>query len=154
MIREWVTVVSWRNGVATLLSEAKTSCSRCSARHGCGSAMLNKLAMKNAHIIQIASDKPLQTGQRIELGIKESSLLGSALLVYMMPILGLLLFSGLFQNLYHSDLAAAAGAMLGGTGGFVVTKGFSTLIGRQKSFQPVILKIALPVESTCPEREN
>ncbi|HBQ80546.1 MAG TPA: SoxR reducing system protein RseC, partial [Erwinia persicina] len=37
MMREWATVVSWQNGIATLHSEIKTSCSSCSARKGCGS---------------------------------------------------------------------------------------------------------------------
>ncbi|PPS58924.1 hypothetical protein CRX72_25630 [Pantoea sp. BRM17] len=54
----------------------------------------------------IPSAEPLQPGQRIELGIRESSLLGSALLVYMTPLFGLFAVAGLFQMLFHSDLAA------------------------------------------------
>lgn len=117
MMREWATVVAWQDGIATLHTEAKTSCNSCQARKGCGSHMLNKLGPKNAHVMQIASSKPLTPGQRVELGIKESSLLGSALLVYMTPLFGLFLFAGLFQALFGSDLAAACGALLGGVGG-------------------------------------
>ena len=122
MMREWATVVAWRDGIATLHTEAKTSCNSCSARKGCGSHMLNKLGPKDAHVMEIASATPLHPGQRIELGIKESSLLGSALLVYMTPLFGLFLLAGLFQALFHSDLAAACGALLGGIGGFIVAK--------------------------------
>ncbi|WP_312059285.1 SoxR-reducing system protein RseC, partial [Pantoea septica] len=125
MMREWATVVAWRDGIATLHTEAKTSCNSCSARKGCGSHMLNKLGPKDAHVMEIASATPLHPGQRIELGIKESSLLGSALLVYMTPLFGLFLLAGLFQALFHSDLAAACGALLGGIGGFIVAKGVS-----------------------------
>lgn len=103
---------------------SKTSCNSCQARKGCGSHMLNKLGPKNAHVMQIASSKPLQPGQRIELGIKESSLLGSALLVYMTPLFGLFLVSGLFQALFSSDLAAACGALLGGIGVLLSPKAF------------------------------
>ncbi|MBP2167930.1 sigma-E factor negative regulatory protein RseC [Erwinia toletana] len=147
MMREWATVVSWQNGVATLHSEIKTSCNSCSARKGCGSHMLNKLGAKNAHVMQIASEQPLQPGQRIELGIKESSLLGSALLVYMTPLFGLFLFSALFQSLFNSDFAAAVGALLGGIGGFIVAKGISARFGDREAFQPIILSVSLPPEA-------
>jgi len=145
--------VAWQDGIATLHTEAKTSCNSCQARKGCGSHMLNKLGPKNAHVMQIASSKPLQPGQRIELGIKESSLLGSALLVYMTPLSGLFLVAGLFQALFNSDLAAACGALLGGIGGFIVAKGVSMKFGDREAFQPVILSIALPPDALRVESE-
>lgn len=144
MMREWATVVAWQNGVATLHSEMKTSCSSCSARKGCGSHMLNQLGPKNAHVMKVSSVEPLQPGQRIELGIEEKSLLSSALLVYMTPLLGLFLVAGLFQALFHSDLAAASGALTGGIGGFIVARGISAYLGKSASYQPVILSVALP----------
>ncbi|WP_428943798.1 SoxR-reducing system protein RseC [Pantoea sp. FN060301] len=147
MMREWATVVSWQDGVATLHSEIKTSCSSCSARKGCGSHMLNKLGPKNAHVMKIATAEPLAPGQRIELGIAEQSLLSSALLVYMTPLLGLFILAGLFQMLFHSDLAAAAGALLGGIGGFIIAKGVSGWLSKSAAFQPVILSIALPPDA-------
>ncbi|WP_337009590.1 SoxR-reducing system protein RseC [Pantoea sp. AS142] len=153
MMREWATVVAWQDGIATLHTEAKTSCNSCQARKGCGSHMLNKLGPKNAHVMQIVSSKPLQPGQRIELGIKESSLLGSALLVYMTPLFGLFLVAGLFQSLFSSDLAAACGALLGGIGGFIVAKGVSMKFGDREAFQPVILNIALPPDTLRVETE-
>lgn len=152
-MREWATVVAWRDGIATLHTEAKTSCNSCSARKGCGSHMLNKLGPKDAHVMEIASATPLQPGQRIELGIRESSLLGSALLVYMTPLFGLFLLAGLFQALFHSDLAAACGALLGGIGGFIVAKGVSLKVGDRAAFQPVILSVALPPDDLRVESE-
>lgn len=153
MMREWATVVAWHEGIATLHTEAKTTCNSCSARKGCGSAMLNKLGPKNAHVMQISTDRPLQPGQRIELGIRESSLLSSALLVYMTPLAGLFLVAGLFQMLFHSDLAAATGALLGGVAGFIVARGLSTLLGHREAFQPIILNIALPPDALRVESE-
>lgn len=144
MMREWATVVAWRDGVATLHSEIKTSCSNCSARKGCGSHLLNKLGPKNAHVMRIFSAVPLHPGQRIELGIAEKSLMSSALLVYMTPLAGLFLVAGLLQMIFHSDLAAACGALLGGFGGFILAKGIAALVGQRADFQPVILNVALP----------
>lgn len=153
MMREWATVVSCQDGVATLHSEIKTSCSSCSARKGCGSHMLNKLGPKNAHVMKITTAEPLLPGQRIELGIAEQSLLSSALLVYMTPLVGLFILAGLFQMLFHSDLAAAAGALLGGIGGFIIAKGISGYLSKSAAFQPVILSIALPPDALRVETE-
>lgn len=143
MMREWATVVSWDQGVATLHTEAKTTCNSCSARKGCGSGMLNKLGPKNAHVMQVNSEKPLQPGQRIELGIKESSLLSSALMVYIIPLVGLFIGAGLLQYWFTSDMASAGGALLGGIGGFFIAKLLSKTLGEKHSFQPVILTVAL-----------
>ena len=156
MMKEWATVASWDNGIATLYTEAKTSCNSCNARKGCGSHLLNKLGPEDAEVIKIASKQPLKAGQRIEIGIRESSLLSSALLVYMTPLLGLFIVAGLFQALFHTDLASASGALLGGIGGFILSKGISAFIGEKEAFQPVILSVALPpdilrVDATRPE---
>jgi len=153
-MREWATVVSWNNGIATLHSEIKTSCSSCSARKGCGSHMLDKLGPKNAHVMKVASAEPLAAGQRIELGIAEKSLLSSALLVYMTPLVGLFIVAGLFQALFHTDIAAVSGALLGGVGGFILAKGISTYLGKSASFQPVILSVALPPDALRVETDR
>lgn len=143
MMREWATVVAWHKGIATLHTEAKTTCNSCSARTGCGSQLLNKLGPKNAHVMQVVSKEPLQPGQRIELGIQESRLLGSAFMVYMTPLAGLFTVGGLFQHLFNTDMASACGALIGGVGGFILAKGLSSFFGDKQSFQPVILNVAL-----------
>ncbi|WP_075181536.1 SoxR-reducing system protein RseC [Pantoea sp. 1.19] len=145
MIKEWATVVAWHNGVATVHAESKTSCNSCSAKGGCGSAMLNKLGPKNAHVMTLRSEQPLQPGQRVELGIRESSLLGSAMLVYLAPLVGLFLVAGLFQALFHSDLAAATGALLGGVAGFILARGVAGHFGQRLA--PVILSVTLPPDA-------
>ena len=88
MIKEWATVVSWHNGVAQVHCDVKASCSSCASRAGCGSRVLNKLGPQTSHTISVPCEQPLAAGQKVELGIAESSLLGSAMLVYMAPLAG------------------------------------------------------------------
>ena len=89
MIKEWATVVSWQNGQALVSCDVKVSCSSCASRAGCGSRVLNKLGPQTTHTIVVPCDEPLVPGQKVELGIAEGSLLSSALLVYMSPLVGL-----------------------------------------------------------------
>ncbi|CAJ0992272.1 SoxR-reducing system protein RseC [Pantoea sp. Nvir] len=154
MIKEWATVVAWHNGIATVHMGAKTACNGCSAYHACGGYTLNNLGSKDTHAVTIVSSMPLKPGQRIELGTKENSLIGATLLVYVMPLLGLLLLAGLSQSLFHSDMAAVYGALLGGSGGFIIAKSISLKVGNLAAFQPIILRVVFPSDVLRVEKEN
>lgn len=125
MIKEWATVVSWNNGIALVHCDVKASCSSCASRAGCGSRVLNKLGPQTSHTISVPCEQPLSVGQKVELGIAESSLLGSAVLVYMAPLVGLFVMASIFQVLFANDFASLCGAILGGVGGFLVARGLS-----------------------------
>lgn len=144
MIKEWATVIAWDNGMAQVSCDVKASCNSCASRAGCGSRVLNKLGPQTTHTITVPSAEPLVAGQKVELGITESSLLGSALLVYMSPLLGLFAVAALFQVLFGTDIAALSGAVLGGVGGFLIAKGFSPRLAARETWQPVIISVGLP----------
>lgn len=143
MIKEWATVVSWDNGQALLKCDVKTSCSSCSSRVSCGTRVLNKLGPQSEHLLVVPSDKPLKAGQKVELGIAEKSLLSSAFLVYMLPLIGLFLVAGIFQFIFSDDMASMLGALIGGFAGFIVARQLSHRLSDDKDWQPVILTVAL-----------
>lgn len=107
MMREWATVISWRQGEALLQCEAHAGCSGCRARQGCGSAALAELGPQTRHQLRLAVSQPLQPGQRVEIGLQEASVLRSALLVYITPLVGLLGGGGAGQLWLGSDGASA-----------------------------------------------
>ena len=144
MIKEWATVVSWQNGVALVSCDVQASCSSCASRAGCGSRVLNKLGPQATHTLSVPSEQPLVKGQKVELGIAEASLLGSAMLVYLSPLVGLFAVGGLFQLLFATDLAAMCGAALGGVGGFLLARGLSPRLAVRDNWQPTILSVGLP----------
>lgn len=144
MIKEWATVVSWQNGEALVECDVKASCSSCASRVGCGSRVLNKLGPQTTHTLSVPCAEPLEVGQKVELGIAEASLLGSALLVYMSPLVGLFVMAAIFQTLFGSDVAALCGAVLGGVGGFLLARGLSPKLASRNEWQPVIISVGLP----------
>lgn len=144
MIKEWATVVSWQNGNALVECDVKASCSSCASRAGCGSRVLNKLGPQTTHTIAVPCEQPLVAGQKVELGIAEASLLSSAMLVYMSPLVGLFAMGAIFQSLFAADIAALCGAVLGGVGGFLLARGLSPKLATRSEWQPVILSVGLP----------
>lgn len=142
MIKEWATVVSWQNGIALVSCDVKASCNSCASRAGCGSRVLNKLGPQTSHTISVPSEQPLMAGQKVELGIAEGSLLSSAMLVYLSPLLGLFIMGGVLQMLFGTDGAAMCGAALGGLGDSGLPKASPRRLPRAR-WQPVILSVGL-----------
>lgn len=147
-MKEWATVVSWRQGVALLRCEPKAGCGSCSVRSGCGARALNELLAESQYYLQLSVSQPLQPGQRVEIGLAEGSLLRSAMLVYMTPLLGLLLGGGVLQWWLGSDAAAGLGAVVGGCTAFGIARFLAKYLDQQTGYQPVILQIGLPLVSS------
>jgi len=154
MIKEWATVISWQQGIAQLRCEQSSGCSSCHSHSSCGTSILNKMGADSSHELHVESKNPLVPGQRVEVGITESSLIRSALLVYMLPLVGLIGCASISQSFFHTDIAAALGGLLGGAGGMLLARFLAHRIGDQREYQPVILQIALPPASLSFRREK
>lgn len=89
MVKEWATVVRWHNGRAVLRYGSNFGCGSCAARSTCGSYILNKIGPKTEYQLELEVSQPLVVGQKVEVGIPEGSLLRSAMLVYLTPLVGL-----------------------------------------------------------------
>lgn len=147
MMREWATVVTWQHGVAQVRCEQRTGCGDCHAKQSCGTRILNKLAPETQHHLEVASALPLVPGQRVEVGITEGSLLRSAFLVYMLPLLGLIGSAAIMQATLGTDPAAACGGVAGGVAGFLCARYLARHTHKTHNNQLVILQVALPPPS-------
>ncbi|NKI75900.1 SoxR-reducing system protein RseC [Dickeya sp. CFBP 2040] len=144
MIKEWATVVSWQAGTAVLRCEQRSGCQSCQSRMSCGTGVLNQIGGAAIHQLAVSYPQPLLPGQRVEIGLAESSLLRSAMLVYLLPLLGLMLGAALMQHWLHSDLMAVMGAFAGVAVSFAAVKRLSAKIDNNQRYQPVILQVCLP----------
>ncbi|HEY0208564.1 SoxR-reducing system protein RseC [Acerihabitans sp.] len=154
MIKEWATVISWQQGVAQLRCEQRSGCGSCHSSGSCGTSILNKMGSDSEHQLKVESRHPLVPGQRVEVGITEGSLIRSALLVYMLPLAGLIGCAAIMQAWFNTDLAAACGGLLGALGGFMLARFIARRIGNDREYQPVILQIALPPSSFYLRQDN
>ena len=71
----------------------RTTCDSCNARHGCGQRVLSRLAGGTTEIrVLLPADSAQQffVGQAVEIGIPEDVVVGGSLLVYLVPLAGLL----------------------------------------------------------------
>lgn len=154
MVKEWATVIHWHQGRALLRYGASAGCGSCSARAACGSYVLNKIGPDVEHQLELEITQPLEVGQKVEVGIPEGSLLRSAMLVYLSPLIGLFLLAAVSQFYGLDQLWVFATGVLGGIAGFLFAKKIAQYWGGDSAFQPVVLQIGLPPDTTLIQLEN
>lgn len=144
MVKEWATVIRWQKGRALLRYGSSSGCGSCGARATCGSYALSKIGPNTEHELEIEIEQPLVAGQKIEVGIPEGSLLRSAMLVYLTPLLGLFIFAAFAQFFDFEQVWVALLGVLGGFSGFFVARKIASYLRFETAFQPVVLQIGLP----------
>ncbi|MGP4123294.1 MAG: SoxR reducing system RseC family protein [Sodalis sp. (in: enterobacteria)] len=147
MIREWATVVSWQHGVVQLRCEQRAGCGSCQAWQTCYARTLNKMTTEMQNYLEVASEQPLIPGQRVEVCIAEDSLLRSAFLVYILPLLGLIVSATILQGTLGNEPVTAGGGIMGGVAGFLYACHLARRINKIENHQLVSLLVAPPPSS-------
>lgn len=147
MIRVWVEVVAYNQGVATVQALQRPSCGTVCSNRGnqpcCGRDWLSKTFNKRVSSdgFCVSTALPLQVGQQLELGILTADLLHSVLLLYLYPLVGLLLGGGIVQCLAVNEFWVIAGALLGAGGGCLLSRSASNRRWARIQCQPTILQV-------------
>ena len=146
MIEEPGRVVAVEPGAVWVETQRKSTCSGCSARHGCGQGLMDRLGVRERRgLVRALTERRLQLGDSVIIGIREDMLLRGAVLVYLFPILVLFAAALLAASLS----APEPYVILAGLGGFLL----SWLVVRARSLraagdcalQPVVLRVMLAV---------
>ncbi|WP_118843073.1 SoxR reducing system RseC family protein [Haemophilus haemolyticus] len=142
MLRESAVVISYENGIAKVKCQSKSACGQCAAKSSCGTSSLSELNGKRGeHIFNVETLMPLREGQIVEIGLEEKSMLLSALLMYVVPLLTLLIVTMLSDYISDNEILRAI-LIFGLTAlSFIFVKSYSRKLGQQREFQPVLLRI-------------
>lgn len=107
MLEEEGTVISVQGEFAEVRTEPKSACGSCSARSGCGTSLLAGLFPRRERAFMARNPLAARPGDRVVIGLRESDLQLASLVIYLLPILGLiggaLLGNWLAALLYSSD---------------------------------------------------
>ncbi|CAM3509988.1 SoxR reducing system protein RseC [Vibrio aerogenes CECT 7868] len=86
-----------KNGYEVKLRcEQQTSCSHCASSSSCGTGVVSKAVGNKSLSWSLETQQKLEPGQMVEIGLPEKSLLQSALIVYLFPLL--MLITGTFAG--------------------------------------------------------
>lgn len=128
MLEQHARVVhSSEQGVWVIASDP-TGCGVC-AGEGCASRRIAELFQRRPRQYQVGSRFCVVTGDEVIVGIPDGKLLHSALYLYGLPLVAVMLGAGLAQWVRPGDAGAVAGALLGLllAGAWIVTRSSTSL---------------------------
>ena len=143
MIETRAIVIRVEGKEALVESTQGGGCGNCDSENGCGSGKLSQLFCSEPRRFRVRNDGNAQVGALVQVTLAEGVLLRSALLMYILPLL-LLLVGAMGGAQWPSDAASsdsysAIGGLLGLALGFVLVKVLSLRRRLSAVAQPVIL---------------
>ena len=130
------------DSTATLEIERKTACGLCGQTRGCGNSIWGKLFAHQSTAFKAQNRINAKVGDSVIVGIYESALLKSALLLYIVPLATMLIGAILATQIRDTNGYAMLGALIGLVLGFVWVKFHTMSSSYFKLQQPLILRLA------------
>jgi sigma-E factor negative regulatory protein RseC len=146
MIEERAVILSLENRPngypdATLEIERKTACGLCGQTRGCGNSLWGKLFAHKSSAFKAQNSINAKVGDSVVIGINEAALVKSALLLYIVPLVTMLIGAILATQIHDTNGYAMLGAAIGLVLGFVWVKGHTMSSSYFNLQQPVILRL-------------
>lgn len=104
------------NQFAWVNTKSKLSCSSCKVESTCGNGILEKYLAGKIFVSKIPNKLNAKVGDEVKIGIKNSSITKASLMIYWLPLLGLILGSYLGQLLFQKEVLII---LIGFTGFFI-----------------------------------
>ena len=153
MMRTLATVVAVDSGQITVSCQQETSCGHCASRDSCGTGIVSKAMPGRSHQINISTNEKITLGQVVEIGLSERSMLSSALLVYMLPLLFLVGGSLIGQYIFidlaaSSQLGVIVSAVVATTVGLMIARYYAKRLDGDAAYKPSLIRVLeLPISA-------
>jgi sigma-E factor negative regulatory protein RseC len=148
MLREEGIVIAVKGDRAQVEARPKSACGSCSARSGCGTSLVASLFPRRGHNFIARNCVGAKPGDRVFIGLDESVLQRASLMIYLLPLLGLI--GGALAGLHLARLLGSSDGellsiLLGGAGMaavlFWIRLHSYSLGGRKGRFEVEILEV-------------
>ncbi|HHF3124082.1 TPA: SoxR reducing system RseC family protein [Vibrio diabolicus] len=129
-----------------LSCEQQTSCSSCSSQKSCGTGVVTKAIGNKSLSWHLRTDKLVKIGQVVEIGFPESSLIKSAMAVYLLPLFGLII-GAMFGHFLLAPLTAGGegiiilASVLFAAGGMWIAKRVSRPLEDESKRQVTLVRV-------------
>ncbi len=145
MIEEQAQVIEVKDGQLVLQAQTQSSCGSCEASKGCGTSLLTKVVGRKFTHFQVENNINAKVGDTVIVGIAEDALLKGSMMIYILPVFGMLLFAVLADYFFLSseryhDLIVAGCAVIGMVTGALISKWYFQRQSSAQLFSPVVLR--------------
>ena len=150
MIEEKGRIVKTEGHTAWVLTQRKSTCGQCAAQKGCGTNVFSRVLGNKMVEFKAINKIEASVGDEVVLGLHESVLLKSAILMYVVPLASMFLFALIANSLNSSvsDGWVSLFAVLGLVAGFLYVRQFARTHETDERYHPVILRRTALAEQT------
>ena len=155
MIEEQARVVRLDGDLAGILIKKQSACSACNAKSGCGTSLLANWFPQRRLTLRLNNHIHAQAGDMVVLGLDEATLQRSSLLLYALPLAGLLLAAIAGERVFGflglpKELGAVLSGLLGLIAALLYVRGKSRAIIRRGDGGVRLLRLARTAASFAP----
>jgi len=148
-----VRVVAAKGNSVWVESDNQSACGGCSMAKGCGTKVISGYFNKDIGPLKMNNNFDGVIGDKIEVGIYNTTILKVSALIYLMPLVGLVIGAVSGDALGGGDISAMIFGAIGFAFGFYISKFLYISKHVAASVVPVFLKRITPVETvetSCP----
>ena len=153
MLEEEGVVLAVNGNIAEVTTRKKSACGNCAARNGCGTSLVESLFPARTRSFRAHNGVQARKGDRVVIGLDESALQTASLLIYLVPLLGLI-GGALLGTWLGTDGHGELSSILGGIGGFFISlaavRRYSDILARKQAFQARVLRVIAPGSLAVP----
>lgn len=140
MLEETATVLEVEDGLLTVQTISRSSCSRCSSS-GCSTSVISRLFGLKRNRLVMENRLGARPGDRVVIGITDATLVRASIWAYLFPLAGMLSMTGISVFAGAGDLLQVLCALFGLTTGFYLVNGLTSSQRQRRQFTPVLLRI-------------
>ena len=142
MLVETAIVLSTDGPMAEVQAQARSACGGCAAKGACGTSLLDSLFPERRPRFWARNDPGARPGDRVRVGLAESALQRASLMLYLLPLFGLIGGALLGRQLMpHSEGASILLGVIGLAAVLGWVRRHSRKLWKRGEFQAVILEI-------------
>lgn len=122
LIEQRAKVIGFEGKNVWLQTEKQSTCGQCKLKQGCGTGLLEQHVGQKFSKLSVTTDEQIELDQQVTVSVAEKDLLRSALLMYLLPLVMLILFASTARSLEVNSGVEAVAGVLGLLFGFAVVR--------------------------------
>lgn len=139
MLEETGTVIDTQGNTLWVQTISRSSCSKCSTS-ACSTSVIGKLFNLKRNVLQMENTLQAIKGQRVVIGIPDSTLVKASVWAYLVPIVFMVAATMVALSIGAGDALQAMAAAVGLLLGFMVVKRVMSRVTEKDQFEPQLLR--------------
>lgn len=142
MLKETGRVVAIEDDALWVETIQKTTCGSCAAQKGCGTGLLAKLGVRPAYLRVLLNGRSAthyHVDDTITLGIPDDVVVKGSLFVYFVPLLLMIVFSGIAHKYILSEIVVVLIGIVGLLLGGLIVRWHSRIYRNDPRLQPQLV---------------